>query len=150
MRRGYFTRAVKMDPPYIVADMDATLALDEAPADFAVVNKLGVHVGGAFDIGPTRAELEAEEARIGTLTKLGEAREVPVVKREDGDLIPEERTVIDPADLTSDPEAHERVTEPKRPYGNAPKSAWIRYAVGMSGIKGCPVITEEGAEEMSK
>jgi hypothetical protein len=138
MRRVKLTSAVKMDAPFIiVGDQNAVLVLDEARAAFLVVNKLGVYEGDPFDIGPTRAELEAEEARI---------HRVPIVKREDGDLIPDKPTVIDPADLTSDPEAH----EPKRPYGNAPKSAWIRYAVAMSGKKGCPVITEERAEEMSK
>ena len=36
----------------------------------------------------------------------------------------------------------------KRPYGNAPKSSWVRYAV--HGDHGQPPITQERAEMMTK
>jgi hypothetical protein len=142
MRRVKLLMAVKLDNPYLVGDKGATLLLADYLADFAVRNKFGEYAGAPLEPGPARAELEAEEARIGTLKRLGEPQEIPVAKRGDGDLIPEERTVIDPAGLVTDPGAHE---PPKRPYGNAPKSAWIRYAVSVD-----PGMTEERGELMTK
>jgi hypothetical protein len=128
-----------MDAPYLlIGDKDAVLTLTTPLADWVVGQTLGVYEGDE-EIGPTRAELEA--------------REIEIVKRPDAPEFPEKRTVIDPGDLLGEEgrrEADAEAETPKRPYGNAPKAAWIRYAVGMSGKKGCPVITEERAEEMSK
>jgi hypothetical protein len=137
MRRVKFTTAVKMDRPYIVADKGSELTLDDATADFAVHNKLGEYVGPPQEVGPTRAELEAQEAARLYKTATGQDWNDPG-HEPDGQPVPEVAGV---------PEAP---VEPKRPYGNAPKSAWADYAVKMSGIKGCPAITIERAEEMSK
>jgi len=142
MRRVKFTSAVKMDRPYIIADMNAELTLDDTTAAFAVHNKLGEYVGAPLEVGPTRAELEAqEEARIGTLKRLAEGPNDATWN--DPGSEPDGQPVPEVAGAPNSP-------EPKRPYGNAPKSAWIKYAVDMSGIRGCPEITIERAEEMSK
>lgn len=139
MRRVKFTTAVKMDRPYIVADLNAELTLDDATADFAVRNKFGEYVGPPQEVGPTRAELEAaEEARLAETYKTATGQDW----NDPGDE-PDGQPVPEVAGAPDSP-------EPKRPYGNAPKSAWADYAVKMSGIKGCPVITMERAEEMSK
>ena len=73
MQRVRLTCAVKHDSPYIVGDEGDILTLSEPVAAFVLVNKFGVYHGGPIDNpGPTRAELEAEEARHGTLKKIGE------------------------------------------------------------------------------
>ncbi len=115
------TSAVKMDAPFfITGDAGSRIQLSSEAADWAVTQKLAVYEG---------------------------AQEIPVVQREP--LIPDERKVIDPADLVSDPEAHQEPESakepPKRPYGNAPKSAWVEYVVAIE-----PDMTRERAETMSK
>ena len=133
MRRVKLTNAVKMDSPHaITGDKGTELALSSAAAHFAVRNGLGEFIGEELETpGPTRAELEA--------------REIEIVKREDGIEFPEQRTVIDPADLVSDEDRAEAEGPPKRPYGNAPKSAWVRYAVSVD-----PDLTEERADTWTK
>jgi hypothetical protein len=121
MQRVRLTCAVKHDSPLIVGDKDDILTLSDAVAVFAIVNKFGVLHGGPIDNpGPTRAELEAAEAQHGTLKTLDEVRT----------------------------EEDQPPTEPepvKRPYGNAPKSAWVRYAASVD-----PELSEERAEDMTK
>jgi len=122
-----------MDDPYvIVGDANSVIQLHAAAADWAVTQKYAVYEG---------------------------AQEIPVVQREP--LIPDKPKVIDPADLVSDPEAHQTPDDgfppsgdgslapkqevPKRPYGNQPKSMWITYATAVD-----PDLTAERAEGMSK
>jgi hypothetical protein len=125
--------AVKMDKPYLVGDERAELMVSTSTAAWAIRNKLAEGIGGSMEVGPTRAELEAQEAaRLAAdpstqALAFAEDREADEVAAED-----------------------DRELRPKRPYGNAPKSAWAQYAVDMGGIDGCPDITIERAEEMTK
>lgn len=123
MQRVRLTCAVKHDSPYIVGDVNDILTLSTPVAQFAVVNKFGVYHGGEIDApGPSRSALEAEEAAIkaGGLKTLDETREA------------ENQPPTEPEEV-------------KRPYGNAPKSAWIRYAVSIDSE-----LSEERAEDMTK
>ncbi len=121
MRRVLLTCAVRMDEPPICGDVDSVLLLQEGHAEFAVNQKLGVYYPGE-DTGPTRAELEREEhARL-------------IARDADGDS-PVERAL----DGVEEPE------EIKQPYGNSPKSSWIRYACSID-----PELTEERGELMTK
>jgi hypothetical protein len=117
MQRVRLTCAVKHDAPLIVGDTGDILTLSDAVAVFAVNNKFGVYHGGPIDSpGPSRGQLEALEAEA-----------------QRGTLEP-----LKPSD--------EKVAEPpKRPYGNAPKSAWARYAAAVD-----PEMTVERAEDMTK
>lgn len=120
MQRVKLTSAVKHDSPYIVGDVNDILTLSAPVAVFAVANKYGVYYGDPIDDpGPTRAQLEAEEAQHGTLKTLDETRV-------EEDKPPEPEVV-------------------KRPYGNAPKASWVRYAVSIDSE-----LTEERAEDMTK
>lgn len=126
MRKIRLTSAVKMDSPYLCGDVNDEPIVDTHVAVFAVRNKLAVWVGNEEieppNAGPTRAELEAEEAKHGTLKRLDD----------------EDKVVTEPGE--------DKVVEPpKKPYGNAPKSAWVRYAVAIDGE-----LSEERAEDMTK
>jgi hypothetical protein len=102
MRHVKLLCAMKTDAPFvIVGDKDAILRLTEPAAKFAVRQGNAVYLDDdEYQSRPTRAELEFEEAK----TRNAEQ-------------------VRDTLDLPGENE------EVKRPYGNAPKSAWIRYAV---------------------
>jgi hypothetical protein len=131
-----------MDAPYLITgDKDTVLTLTTPCADWVVGQTLGVYESDE-EIGPTRAELEA--------------REIEIVKRPDAPEFPDERTVIDPGDLLGEEGRREAdgdlgdmppsaYSAPKRPYGNAPKSAWVRYAVAVDAG-----LTEERAETWTK
>lgn len=127
MRKVRLTSAVKLDSPPVCGDLNDEPILPTATAAWLVNNNLAVWVGPNIEIepanpGPTRAQLEAEEARHGTLKPLGSE------------------------DKVVEPEGDDKVVEPpKRPYGNAPKSAWVRYAAEVD-----PEMTEERAEDMTK
>ena len=129
MRKVRLTSAVKLDSPPVCGDLNEEPILPTSTAAWLVNNKLAVWVGDTEiapeNPGPTRAELEAIEASHGTLKKIGE-----------------EKAVTEPSD---DKVVTEPVEPPKRPYGNAPKSAWVRYAVAVD-----PELTEERAEDMTK
>jgi len=121
MRKVRLLAAVKTDVPYICGDKDQELRLADYTAQFAVLNKLAVYIDAEPEPGPSRAELERQEAERAAAHTLRQVSEET---------------------SQSGPGADE---PPKRPYGNAPKSAWIRYA--------CEVderMTEERAELMSK
>lgn len=114
MRRVRLTQAMKMDTPFlIVGDKGDILHLPHPVAQFVTTLGNGIYVDGGEKPGPSRAELEEQEASIqaGTLTKVGE----------------------------------ETSEAPQRPYGNAPKSAWIRYACEVDDK-----MTPERAEAMTK
>lgn len=120
MRTVKLIQAVKHDSPFIVGDVNATLDLPDDAADFAVTQGFGVYT----------------------------AQNIPVVQHEP--LIPEERKIIDPRDLLgpdgqAEADEAEEPEPPKRPYGNAPKSAWAAYAAAVD-----PDMTIERAEGMSK
>lgn len=117
MRKVKLLSAVKMDTPYICGDKDQELRLANYVAGFAVLHKLAVYTDAEPEPGPSRAVLEAQEEAL----RLKQAA-VQEEKTEEGE--PEEI---------------------KRPYGNAPKSAWIRYALSVD-----PKMTEERAEGMTK
>ena len=106
-----------MDNPLLVGDAKDELTLPSYIAGYAVKNGLAVYMDGEPQPGPSRAELERQEAEIkaGTLTYVGES--------------------------TSQPEPE----EVKKPYGNAPKSAWVRYAAAVDEN-----MSEERAEGMTK
>lgn len=119
MRRVKLLRAYKHDNPYIVGDKDVELRLADYIAGPLVQGGDAVYLDADPVAGPTRAELEAEEAAI----QLKESdKDVADAKREEGD---EE--------------------EIKRPYGNAPKSAWIRYACSVDDK-----MTQERGDGMTK
>lgn len=127
MRKVRLTSAVKLDSPPVCGDINDEPILPTPTAAFLVNNKLAVWVGGNVEIeppnpGPTRAQLEAEEAKHGTLKRLDDEDKVVTE--------PDEDKVVEP---------------PKKPYGNAPKSAWVRYAVAIDGE-----LSEERAEDMTK
>jgi hypothetical protein len=124
MQRVKLTSAVKSDDPFIVmGDAGDTLTLITPAAEWVVRQGNGEFVGGEIDKpGPSRAELEAAEAQHGTLKPLGD--DDKVVEPEDDDKV---------------------VEPPKKPYGNAPKSAWARYAADVD-----PEMTLERAEDMTK
>lgn len=128
MRRVCLLQAVKMDAPFvIVGDRDSVLHLPHSAAQFAVIQGLAIFADDGEEPGPTRAQLEQQEAEIqaATLPKIGEDDDSPIKRALDG--------------------VEEPPAEPKRPYGNAPKSAWVRYA--------CEVdenMTAERAEGMTK
>ncbi len=129
MRRVKLTCAMKTDEPPIVGDKDDKLTLPDYAAAHAVMLGNAIYLDSkSFENAPTRAELEAQE--------------IEIKKRED--LIPENRTVLDPADLVGEDDRAE-AEKPKRPYGNAPKSAWARYAVAVD-----QELTRERAEGMTK
>jgi hypothetical protein len=147
MRRVKLTSAVKTDSPYVCGDANDILLLDDYAAFFVVRQGLGEYYGPAPAPGPSRAELEAEEAQIAA----GTLQAIPISKSQEAIELPEKRTVVDPADLVSPEDRAEAEAEaaaesvPKRPYGNAPKSAWIRYACEVD-----PDMTPERAEGMTK
>jgi hypothetical protein len=122
MRLVKLTSAMKISEPFvIVGDKDAQLRLSHAAAQFVIAQGNGVYADGGEQPGPSRAALEQQETEIqqaGTLRQVGEETPPP-----SGELV-------------------------KRPYGNAPKSAWVRYAV--NGDHGQPPITQERAELMTK
>jgi hypothetical protein len=124
MRRVKLTSSVKMDTPLIVGDKDDILFVPDHVAEFAIRQRLGIYLEDEPKQGPTRAELEQQEAEIeaGTLKKIGE-----------------DDSQSDTDEEPAEPE------EVKRPYGNAPKSAWARYAALVD-----PEMTEERAEGMTK
>lgn len=116
-------QAIKTDDPYVITgDAGAIIDLPAPAADWAVTQQYAVYESSVIPVNKTGP-----------------------------DLIPDKPKVIDPADLVSDPEAHEEPEEPtepappKRPYGNAPKSAWVSYAIAVR-----PELTQERAEGMSK
>lgn len=120
MRLVELTCAMKTSDPFVVVgDKGDRLRLTHGAAQFVVNGGNGVYADGGEKPGPTRAELEALEAKeaevVGTLKKVGEY------------------------EVTSE------VEEAKRPYGNAPKSAWVRYACAID-----EKMTTERAEGMTK
>lgn len=124
MRLVRLTSAMKTDTPFvIVGDKDATLRLTHAAAQFVVILGNGVYADDGEQPGPSRAELERQEAEI-------QASAAP------------EKTGEDDSQPGDDADAAEEV---KRPYGNSPKSAWVRYACQVDDK-----MTEERAEGMTK
>jgi hypothetical protein len=123
MKRVRLLRAYKHDMPYVVGDKNAILSLPDWVAGWLVGQGSGIYLDGEPQLGPTRAELERQEEviRAGNLKQVGEE---------------------------SSQSGAEEPEETKRPYGNAPKSAWVRYAA--HGDHGRPLITEERAEGMTK
>lgn len=120
MRRIQLTQAMKMDAPgapYIVGDKDATLTLPDYAAHFAVNMGNAKYLDSEPKLPPPRAQQERQEQEIGTLRRMGEESSQP----------------------DSEPE------EVKKPYGNAPKSAWVRYACSVDDK-----MTEERAETLTK
>jgi hypothetical protein len=119
-------QAVKHDSPLVVGDIGATLLLEDEAAEFAVTQGFGIYLPGS----------------------------IPIVALEP--LIPDKPKVIDPRDLLGpegqkeadearDADSPEPPAKPKRPYGNAPKSAWVEYVVAIE-----PDMTFERADGMSK
>lgn len=121
MRRIKLTQAMKTEAPTITGDTGAELRLPDYAAAFAVRLGNAVYVDEEPTVGPSRAELERREAEIqvGNLKKLSEP--------------------------SSQSEPGEEPEEVKRPYGNAPKSAWIRYACSVDDK-----MTEERGDGMTK
>jgi hypothetical protein len=119
MRKVRLLSAVKTDVPYICGDKDQELRLADYVATFVVLHKLAVYTDEEPVPGPSRAELEAQEAAL----KLKEAD----------------------ADVREEKAEEGLKDEVKRPYGNAPKSAWVRYAVAVDDK-----MTEERATDMTK
>lgn len=126
MRRVRLTCSMKHDDPLVVGDKDAVMRLPDHAAAWAVAQGNAVYLEEPPKLGPTRAELEAEEHEVGTLKKLGEASSQT-------DDSPVKRALDDAPE------------PPKRPYGNAPKSAWVRYACEVDDK-----MTEERGEGMTK
>jgi hypothetical protein len=113
------------DPFLIVGDANDTLTLTTPAAQWAVRMGNAEFIGDELEPIVTRAELEAEEhAR---LTELDADGDSPMKRAVDG---------------VEEPPALE---VPKRPYGNAPVTAWRRYAVAVD-----PELSEERAEDMKK
>lgn len=109
---------MKTDFPFqIVGDANQVLHLTDPAAVFVVQLGNGVYEGDPPAPGPSRAELERQEQE-----RLSEANTLSQVGEE--------------------PPAEEA---PKMPYGNAPKSAWIRYACAVDSE-----LTQERAEGMTK
>lgn len=55
---------------------------------------------------------------------------IPVVKREDGIEFPEQPQIVEvPEDFGESEESEDAIA--KRPYGNATKAAWVRYAIAL-------------------
>lgn len=108
---------MKMDSPYIVGDVDDKLTLPDYSAAFAVHSGNAKYLDSEPPPPPPRAQQERQEQEIGTLRRMGEESSQP----------------------DSEPE------EVKKPYGNAPKSAWVRYACSVDDK-----MTEERAETMTK
>jgi hypothetical protein len=126
MYRVQLTSAVKLSPA-MSGDIGQKLILTREDAYHLVGHNLAVWVDREDTEGtpgPTRAELEAEEEKHGTLSKIGEE-----TSQSDSPDEPEE----------TEPE------EVKRPYGNAPKSAWIRYACAVD-----EKMTQERGEGLTK
>ena len=118
---------MKMEQPFpIVGDKDATLRLTHPAAQLVIALGNGEYVDGGEDAGPSRADLEKAEAEIqaGTLKKIGD---------------PDSEGQAPVFDTPDEPEVI------KKPYGNAPKSAWARYACSID-----KELTEERAELMTK
>lgn len=118
MRRVRLLCAIKTDEPRVVGDAGDELRLPDYATTLHV--RLGnmEYIDGGDDSGPPpppRAELERQEAE--RLAALQEPKTEP----------------SDPAE------------PPKRPYGNAPKSAWVAYACAVD-----EKMTEERAEGMTK
>lgn len=157
MRTIRLLTAVKIDEPFICGDKNDILTVTEPTGQYAVNQRLAVWHGATPATGPSRSELEQHEAMVaaaaqaagsaGTLQKMN-FPPGPGVSPVDPDPEPaaEERVPEgipvnpDPADVTEDDG-----DAPKRPYGNAPKSAWIRYACAVD-----PEMTEERGEGMTK
>jgi hypothetical protein len=109
-------QAVKTDSPYVITgDAGAIIDLPAPAADWAVTQQYAVYEGGVIPAIP-------------------EVREVSSQPDPDSEG---QATVFDTPDEEPEP--------PKRPYGNAPKSAWVAYAIAVR-----PELTQERAEGMSK
>jgi len=121
MRHVRLTSAVKMDEPFLVGDVGNEPFLDDLTAIFAVSHHLAVFLDEEArpGTGTTRAELEVQEAELA----LKEAN----------------------ADVAEEKIEEGRADEVKRPYGNAPKSAWVRYATAVDAG-----LSPERAEGMTK
>src|ERR1700691_3865513 len=117
MRRVRLTHAMKMDDPLVVGDTNQELRLPDYVAAMVVKLGNGVYLDGEPQLGPVRAEKE-EKIAAGTLTQVSE-----------------ESSQSEPAERE----------EVKKPYGNAPKSAWVRYACAVD-----EKMSEERAEGMTK
>lgn len=118
MRHVRLTSAVKVDTPYpICGDPKDVLYLPDHAAVTVIKQGWGEYHGPPPEPGPSRAELERREADE---------------ERERQEIVAEGGTPPEPEEV-------------KRPYGNAPKSAWIRYAVSVD-----PELTEERAETWTK
>lgn len=116
MRRVKLTSSMKTDEPHvIIGDKGDVLSLPDHVAHFVVTQNNGVYQDS--EPGPSRAELERHEDELTAALTSG-ADEVPA------DLKPEDI---------------------QRPYSNAPKSAWVRYACQVDDA-----LTEERAEDMTK
>lgn len=149
--------AVKMDHPPVTADKDAILSgVPRSIAMFLVGQGLAEYIDpeGADAPGPTRAELEAKEAALANAKAAASAGTLQRMEFPDGKTAEPEGTVGEaPADedpvvavLEADTAADAETDDaPKRPYGNAPKSAWIRYGMSVD-----PELTEERGETMTK
>lgn len=125
MRRVRLTSAVKVDDPFpICGDPGDIIGLPDHAAVTVIKQGWGEYHGPPPEPGPSRAELERQEAEL---------RQREVISRNSG---------------TSSPVSEEDAPAeepPKRPYGNAPKSAWVRYAAAVD-----PELTEERAESWTK
>ena len=111
---------MKMDNPPVVGDIGAKIYLPDIVAASVVVAGNGVYVDGDDHDLPDRLTHDLP----GTLTHVGEETSQPE---------PE------PEGESSEP--------PKRPYTNAPKSAWVEYASHPATPKN---ISAERAEGMTK
>lgn len=119
MRAVRIIQAVALFSPYvIVGDLGALLCLPDAAGEFAVTQ------GYAVDTDPANlpppAPVQGPDT-AGTLSKLGEESS------------------------QAEPEEPEEAEPPKKPYGNAPKSAWAAYAAAVD-----PEMTVERAEGLTK
>jgi hypothetical protein len=115
MRRVKLTRAIVL-APHLTGDVNDKLYLSDDDAATLVNAGFAVYADG----GPGDQSLQPvvpSGPAPGTLTKVGEE--------------------------TSQPE--EVPEPPKRPYGNAPKSSWVEYAVAVD-----PKMTKGRAEGMTK
>lgn len=125
-------RALKLETPFaITAARGERVSLSEEAAAWAVRHNFAIYYSLPRAVQPLTKVLDPPP----------DPEPIPLVKRSE-DLIPETPSKLDPVDLVTDPEAPKPM---KRPYGNAPKNAWIDYAVSVD-----EGLTRERAEMMTK
>lgn len=143
MSRIRLLTAVKMDSPALVGDENDVLTVTQDAGKFAVSHGLAEWIDWEKEPKPlfTRADLERHEAEVAAAAQAAASAGSLQKMQFPG----EEQKPEPPADVPEVTEAVQGEEPLKRPYGNAPKSAWQRYACAVDSE-----LTPERAETMTK